>query len=91
MAVHLPDPQTFGSAFDRYWYAIQGEILRQMTPQFPDEGVWIGFHQGTDVALPIPPMAPITMAAGDHAGPSGFIILSSRMADCYRDDTPPPI
>lgn len=81
-AIHMPSPDTFDPSFDRYWYTIQDVIERPMSLEFAALGFWTGVHEGTDVVLPIPPTAALSIAAGDDEGPKGPAVLSGSMADC---------
>lgn len=80
--VYLPAPRTFAAGYDRYWYVIEGELVRPMGLEFAALGVWTGIHQGTDVVIPFPPDARITISAGDSDGPKGPTVLTGSMADC---------
>ncbi len=79
--INLPAPVTFGPDYDRYWYTIEGEIVRQMGQIEGPFAMWQGVHTGTDVALPFPPGARIWVQVGDHGGPSGPVVLSGTVAD----------
>lgn len=87
VALHLPDPATFDSSYDRYWYDIQDELTRPMTLEFASLGVWSGIHEGTDVVLPFPPSSSITIAAGNVDGPGPQPVLHGSISPCEPTST----
>ncbi len=80
--INLPSPSTFGPQYDRYWYTIQGEIMRQMVEVDPNFHMWQGIHTGTDIFLPVPPTARVYVQAGDHAEATGPIVLQGTVGHC---------
>ncbi len=87
--INLPSPSTFGSQYDRYWYTIQGEIMRQMVEVDPNFNMWQGVHTGTDIALPVPPTARVYVQAGDHEEATGPIVLQGAVGNCVAGGTQP--
>ncbi len=84
--INLPNPATFGPNYDRYWYTIEQEIVRQMALVEQGFAMWQGVHTGTDISLPFPPTSRIYVQAGDHAGPTGPIVLRGTVGECTGEE-----
>lgn len=80
--INLPAPSTFGAMYDRYWYTIEGELVRPMAEVADGFAMWQGVHMGSDVILPFPPDAAISIQAGGADGPEGPVVLRGTVADC---------
>ena len=80
--INLPSPGSFGSAYDRYWYAIQDEVSGQMAEVAGPFAMWQGVHQGSDVVLPFPPDATVLVQVGDQEEASGPVVLAGTVGSC---------
>jgi peptidoglycan hydrolase-like protein with peptidoglycan-binding domain len=80
--INLPSPVTFGPDYDRYWYTIQEELVRQMGLVQVGFAMWQGVHSGTDMSVPFPADARIWVQVGDHSGPTGPVVLSGTVGEC---------
>ncbi len=80
---NLPDPRTFGEEFTDYWYIIYGVIERRMG-RLEGTSIWFASHSGTDLPVPFPPLAPVSIVPGTKGEPAaGFAVLDGNLRDCH--------